>query len=55
MDRFEELLADYRDGVLDAQGRAELGALIEFDSACLEAFIDLVSDQRIRRLTLQRN
>ena len=55
MDRFEELLNDYRAGALDAEGRAELAALIESDPDCLEAFIDAVSEQRIRRLALQRN
>jgi hypothetical protein len=55
VDRFHELLAHYRDGRLDAAGRAELGWWIEVDPACLEAFIDLVSDLRIRRLSLQRN
>jgi hypothetical protein len=55
VDRFQELLAHYQDGCLDAAGRAELGWWIEVDPACLEAFIDLVSDLRIRRLSLQRN
>lgn len=50
MDRFEELLADYIDGTLDARSRAELAALVDSDPDCLEAFIDVVSDLRIRRL-----
>jgi len=54
MDRFGELLAEYRDGRLDAAGRAELGCWIDLDPACLEAFIELVSELRIRRLALQR-
>lgn len=55
MDRFEELLLRYQAGLLDAEGRDELGDLIEADPACLEAFVDVVSEQRIRRLALQRN
>ncbi len=50
MDRFEELLADYALGTLDARGRAELAALVDSDPDCLDAFIDLVSDLRIRAL-----
>jgi anti-sigma factor RsiW len=54
MDRFDELLSDYVHGSLDADGRVELGSLIETDPACLEAFLDAVSELRIRRLELQR-
>ncbi len=54
MDRFEVLLADYRDGVLDADGRAELAFYVDSDSECRDAFVDLVSQQRIRRLALER-
>jgi hypothetical protein len=55
MDRFDELLSNYGDGTLDAEGRAELGTLIDIDPDCLEAFLDAVSDLRIRRLELQRS
>jgi hypothetical protein len=54
MNRFDDLLTDYLDGGLDADGRAELGSLIESDAECLEAFLDAVSRQRIRRMELQR-
>ena len=54
MERFDDLLASYGDGTLDAEGRAELGSLIETDPDCLEAFLDAVRDLRIRRLELQR-
>lgn len=54
MDRFDELLTDYLDGCLEAEGRAELGSLIDSDSGCLEAFLDAVSRQRIRRMELER-
>ncbi|HZE97261.1 MAG TPA: hypothetical protein VE981_09550 [Planctomycetota bacterium] len=54
MDRFDDLLSDYMDGVLDAAGRAELGAVIESDPARLDAFLDAVSGQRIRRIAMER-
>jgi len=54
MDRFDELLADYRDGVLDAQGRAELALYVDRDPDCRDAFVDVVSEVRIRRLALER-
>jgi len=50
MDRFEELLADDANGSLDARGRAELADLVDADPDCLESFIALVIDLRIRRL-----
>lgn len=50
MDRFEQLLEDYADGTLDARGRAELALMVDSDPGCLEAFIDVVSNLRIRRL-----
>ena len=52
MDRFGELLADYREGALDAEGRAELALYVDSDQDCLEAFVDAVSEMRIRRLAL---
>jgi hypothetical protein len=54
MDRFDELLADFRDGLLDADGRAELALHVDRDPDCRDAFVELVSEQRIRRMTLQR-
>jgi len=54
MNRFDELLSSYLEGSLDADGRAELGSLIEADPDCLEAFLDAVRQLRIRRLELQR-
>jgi len=54
MDRFDELLSKYLDGSLDAEDRRELGSRIEADPDCLEAFLDAVSELRIRRLELQR-
>ena len=54
MNRFDELLSGYLDGSLDAGGRSELGSLIESDPDCLEAFLEAVSERRIRRLELQR-
>jgi anti-sigma factor RsiW len=50
MDRFDDLLNDYLDGTLDARGRAELAALVDADPDCLDAFVEVVSEQRIRRL-----
>jgi hypothetical protein len=54
MNRFDELLALYIEGRLDARGRAELAALVDADPDCLDLFVEVVSEQRIRRLALQR-
>jgi len=54
MDRFEELLAEYRDGILDVDGRAELALYLDGDPLCRDAFVELVSELRIRRLELGR-
>jgi hypothetical protein len=55
MERFNQLLSLYEDEALDPAGRAELAACIDADPYCLEAFLDAVSEQRIRRLELQSN
>jgi hypothetical protein len=54
MDRFDELLANYRDGLLDADGRAELALYVDIDPDCRDAFVAAMSEQRIRRLALER-
>jgi hypothetical protein len=55
MDRFYELLSLFEDEALDADGRTELAYYVDASPACLEAFLEAVSDQRIRRLALARN
>jgi len=52
--RFEELLAAYTLGCLDADGRAELADYVDSVPECLDAFVDVVSELRIRRLELAR-
>jgi hypothetical protein len=55
MDRFYELLTLYQDEILDARERAELADFVDRDPVCLEAFLDVVSAQRIERMALQSN
>jgi hypothetical protein len=54
MDRFKELLFEYREGCLGSDGRAELAVYVDGDPDCLDAFVDAVSELRILRLELQR-
>jgi len=54
MDRFKDLLLEYREGCLDSEGRAELAVYLDSNPDCLDAFVELVSQLRIRRLELQR-
>lgn len=55
MSRFEDLLSRYEDGSLSARERAELAEYVDRDPECLDALLEVVSEQRIRRLTLQSN
>lgn len=54
MTRFLELLFAYREGCLDPEGRGELAVYLDGDPDCLDAFVDVVSELRIRRLELER-
>ena len=53
MGRFEDLLSRYREGCLSARERAELAEYVDRDPECLDAFLEVVSEQRIRRIVLQ--
>ena len=47
MERFDELLSEYLDGVLDTAGRDELASLIDADSARRETFVSMVREHRL--------
>jgi len=55
MSRFDDLLSRYEDGSLNARERAELAEYVDRDPGCLDALLEVVSEQRIRRLTVQSN
>jgi hypothetical protein len=47
MDRFDELLSDYLDGVLQPAERDELASLIDADSARRDTFVSMVREHRL--------
>lgn len=55
MGRFDDLLARYQEGRLSARERAELAEYVDRDPECLDAFLEVVSEQRIRRIVFQDN
>ena len=55
MCRFEDLLSRYEEGGLSARERAELAEYVDRDPDCRDAFLEAVSEQRIRRIALQNH
>jgi len=47
VERFDELLSEYLDGVLDVAGRDELASLIDADPARRETFVSMVREHRL--------
>jgi hypothetical protein len=52
VDKFEELLSDYLDGTLDAQGKQELARMVEADPERLRELVDLVRENSILQAEL---
>jgi len=53
VDRFDDLVSEYLDGTLGAEGRAELESLIDADPARRDAFVELVREHRILSVELK--